>query len=166
MAAELDYDDDWLFPEPEPARPIRLPSAYVGIHVAYHALGERLEASLGTIGLSPSEGVVLRAIRRQPGAAITVIRRATGLKRTTLSSLLRRLEAAAYVRRDRMTWDGRTAGLNLTSLGLDAARHAERVLADVDDELAIWLGPSRLEAAAAIAEAAQALGRPAVEPDY
>ena len=166
MAAELEDDDDWLFPQPEPTRPIRRLSTYVGIHVAYHALGERLEASLGSMGLSPSEGVVLRAIRRQPGAAITVIRRATGLKRTTLSSLLRRLEAAAYVRRDRMSWDGRTAGLYLTSVGLEAARRAEGVLADVDDELATWLGRSRLDAAAAIAEAAQALGRPPIEPDY
>jgi DNA-binding MarR family transcriptional regulator len=165
MAAERNYDRWDLFPEPEPTRPLRRPPTYVGIHIAYHALNQRLEASLGELGASPSEAVVMRAIRRDPGAAISVIRRASGLKRTTLSSLLRRLERAALVRRDTTTWDGRTASLLLRNLGMATAKHAEELFGDVDDELATSLARSRLEAAAAIAEAALALGRPAVEPD-
>jgi hypothetical protein len=65
-----------------------------------------------------------------------------------------------------MTWDGRTAALHLTGLGLEAATWVESLFRDVDDELGTWVARKRLDAAAAIAEAAQALGRPPSDPDY
>ena len=159
-----DFDD--YFPHPIPTHPRPATPAYVGIHIAYHVLNDRLEASLAPRGISPSEAVVLRAVRREPGAAIAVIRRAAGLKRTTLSSLLRRLERGGYISRDRSTWDGRSAALDLTAHGRTAALGAEDVFATVDAELAMWIARSRLDTAMAIAEAARALGRPADEIDY
>jgi hypothetical protein len=89
---ELDDLDGW---PPERAGRRGDPSICRSVHGAYHALGRRLRISTRDHGLGTSEALVLAYLLRQPGCAAAVIAHALGFHRSTLSSLLDRLEAKA-----------------------------------------------------------------------
>ena len=73
-------------------RRARLP-AFAALHGAYHVLNRRMAMELRDHQLNPSEAVVLQAIRRYPQATVAVVRQLTGLRASTLDSMLDRLGA-------------------------------------------------------------------------
>jgi DNA-binding MarR family transcriptional regulator len=127
---------------------------------AYHALSRRLRISTREHGLGASEAMVLAYLLRQPGCAPVVARHALGLHRSTLSSLLDRLERKGLIRRARSTYDGRRLEIDLTAAGTIAAGIAESVIRDVEAELGEYTSPTERRGAEAVFAACIAMTNP------
>ena len=88
-AVQDEFDDleDWV---PRSRRPTRRRrgTAFADLHGAYHVINRRVAMELRQHGLAPSEAVVLLALRRYPMATVSIVRQATGLRPSTLDSLL------------------------------------------------------------------------------
>jgi DNA-binding MarR family transcriptional regulator len=149
-----DFDDGWP-PSRTPAMDTRVIQA---IHGAEHAVSHRLGLSTREHGLDPSEALVLTAIQQDPGCAPWEIRRRIGLHRSTLSSILDRLELESQIER-RAGVAGRRFDLRLTPAGRIAADLAEDVVASVEAEIAGYTSRAERHGAVAVYEACRAIGR-------
>jgi DNA-binding MarR family transcriptional regulator len=154
-----DLDDFDLWPPERPGRRSD-PSVCQSVHGAYHALGRRLQIATREHGLGVSEAVVLAYLFRQPGCAAAVVRHALGLHRSTLSSLLDRLEAKGLVNRPRSSYDGRRLEIELTAAGSFTAAIAEDVIRAVEAEVAEFTSPTERRGAEAVFAACVAITRP------
>ena len=106
-----------------------------------HLAGQRADNLFADQGspLTPRQYVVLAMLEGGEGASQTDIVRATGIDRSTLADLVKRLVTAGYVRRQRSKTDARAYVVRLTDTGrkvLDASRGAatltdERLFAPV-----------------------------------
>jgi DNA-binding MarR family transcriptional regulator len=157
--ATTDLDDLDLWPPERPGRRSD-PSICRSVHGAYHALSRRLQVATRQHGLGASEALVLAYLLRQPGCAPVVARHALGLHRSTLSSLLDRLEGKGLIRRAPSSYDGRRLEVDLTSLGIIAAGIAEGVIRDVEAELAGFTSPTERRGAEAVFAACIAMTNP------
>jgi DNA-binding MarR family transcriptional regulator len=108
---------------------------------------------------------VLRILARERLLAISVVRHRTGLRASTLDSLLDRLVARDLVRRVSPRERRSEVLLELTIGGELRAYRAAAALAEIDAELRIFLAPETLAAADALFEAARALGVPGTAAD-
>ena len=133
---------------------------------AHNLLEQRLEASIIETGLTASELLVMQvALQEDEPSTATVLRR-TGLRPSTLSSLLTRLERRGYVRRRRGGRDRRSRLVALTLPGERAARIASSIHLELERKLG---EPKRrladLEILQAVAREIALLAPPAIEPD-
>jgi DNA-binding MarR family transcriptional regulator len=154
-----DLDDLDLWPPERVARSID-PSIFRSVHGAYHVLGQRLQLATRQHGLGVSEAMVLAFLLREPGCAPSVVRHALGLHRSTLSSLLDRLEGKGLIHRAKSAYDGRRLEIELPSAGRIAAGIAEIVIRDVEAELAVFTSPTERRGAEAVFAACVAITRP------
>ena len=104
--------------------------------------------------------MVLAYLLRQPGCAAAVVRHALGLHRSTLSTLLDRLEHKGLIRRPRSSYDGRRLEIDLTAAGRIAAGIAEGVIQEIEAELAEFTSPTHRRGAEAVFAACIAMTRP------
>ena len=154
-------DDDFDFWPAERRRKGRTdPPVCRSVHGAYHALTRRIGAIARDHGLDGSEALVLQALLRDPGCAPAVVRSALGFHRSTLSSILGRLERAGLITRVPVAFDGRRLELNLTPAGRIAAEIADSLLSDVEHELAAFSSASDRRGAEAVFAACMAITRP------
>ena len=130
------------------------------MHGAYHALERRLQIATREHGLGTSEAMVLAYLLRQPGCAAALVRHALGLHRSTLSSLLDRLERKGLIRRAHSAFDRRRLEIDLTPAGNIAAAIAEAVIRDVENELAEFTSSSERRGAESVFAACIAITRP------
>ena len=129
------------------------------IHGAYHASTRRLELTSRDHGLDAAETLLLATLLREPGCASWLLRRLTGLHRSTLSSILDRLEADGRIARKRSSVDGRRFQINLTTAGRISAEIAEFIVSDVEAEIAGYTSPTERHGAVAVFEACIAIGQ-------
>ena len=120
---------------------------------------QRLEMATREHGLPASEALVLLAVLREPLCPPWQIRYTLGLRRSTLSSMLGRLEGDGFVRRKRSDFDGRRFEVDLTPRGRIAADIADFVIREVEDEIAGYTSRAERQAARAVWEACVAIGR-------
>jgi len=73
--------------------------------------------SADAVSLSPSEGIVMRYLHRNPGAIPSRIAYASGLQRSNLSPVLRSLEDKGVIERRSSEEDGREVRIYPTPLG-------------------------------------------------
>ena len=142
----------------EPA--VRPPRLCFSIHGAYHAMMHRLHVVVREVSLGPSEAFVLMQLARNPMSPPSELRQRLGLRRSTLSSILDRLESAGLLTRERSTFDGRRFELQLTAAGQTAADHADELVGDLEDEVAMFISPTQRRAAAEAFLAMIAASRP------
>lgn len=155
----FDFDDLGAWPPERPG--LRTdPSICRSVHGAYHALGRRLQIAMRDHGLGTSEAMVLAYLLSQQGCAAALVRHALGLHRSTLSSLLDRLEGQGLIRRTHSAFDGRRLEIDLTPAGNIAAAIAEDVIRDVEAELAEFTSASERRGAEAVFAACIAITRP------
>ena len=108
---------------------------------ATHALGLWVERAFRDVGLTQAEAHVLAYLARHPEAAINDLHTSFGHKRSTLTSILDRLEARGWVRRVPHPTSRRLVAVELTEAGLaigervsgDLSKLEERVRAKVGD---------------------------------
>jgi DNA-binding HxlR family transcriptional regulator len=151
----LDEADDGWPPEPTSTTDTRVIAA---VHGAYHAVTRRLELSTREHGLDAAEALVLDAVLRDDGCAPWEIRRRIGLHRSTLSSILDRLERHARIERRQSGFDGRRFEIRLTPAGVISAGLAEFVIADVEAEIAGYTSRLDRRGAVAVYDACEAIG--------
>jgi len=153
----IDDDVDTLWPaEPTSRRDTR---AVAAVNGAYHAVTRRLELSTRDHGLDASEALVLNALSREPACPPWLVRRRTGLHRSTLASILDRLECDDRIERGRSSVDGRRFEIRLTTLGRISADIAELIVLEVEAEIAGYTSPAERRGAVAVFEACLAINR-------
>jgi DNA-binding MarR family transcriptional regulator len=150
-----DFDDGWP-PERESRSDTRVIAA---IHGAHHAVTRRLELTTREHGLDAAEALALDTLLREGACAPWEIRSRIGLHRSTLSSLLDRLERESRIERRRTAFDGRRFEVRLTRAGTIAAEIADFVIADVEAEIAGYTSRAERHGAVAVYEACTAIGR-------
>ena len=151
----LPPDDGW----PRPRVPKRDTRVIAAVHGAYHAVMLRLGVATRGYGVDPTEALVLQAILQNPGCAPWEIRREVGLHRSTLSSVLDRLERDGLIRRLRSDFDRRRFQIWTTSAGTATGGIVEAVMADVEAEIATYTSRAERHGARSVFEAAMAIGR-------
>ena len=79
---------------------------------------------VGEDGPTPRQFAVLLSVHQNPGISQTDLVRVTGIDRSTLTEILRRLGRRGLVRRERQETDRRTNALHLTEDGRGAMESA------------------------------------------
>ena len=157
MTTEPDMEEEVRWPPPRDGRggtPV-----WQSVHGAYHALRIRMQQALADLCLEASEAFVLAYMWSSPGCSPGEIRRALGFHRSTLSSLLGRLESEGLIRRGAPPFDGRRLMIDLTPKGNSKAAMVRSVLLDVEEELGGWTSPADRRGAEAVFAACQAMVR-------
>jgi DNA-binding MarR family transcriptional regulator len=154
----MDDDDDLM--DGWPREPVRTHDTRVvdAVHGAYHSVMRRLALSTREHGIEPVEALALVVLLREPGCPPWQIRRRLGLHRSTLSSLLDRLEKDGRIERRIGGFAGRRFEIHLTNAGGISADIADLVIGDVEDEIAGYTSLAERHAARAVFEASVAIG--------
>ena len=162
---DFDEPEEWVPRARKRSRP-RPGAAFADLHGAYHVVNRRLAKELQSHGLTPSEAVVLLALRRHPMATVSIIRQATGLRPSTLDSLLDRLADREVLERVSPRDSPREVIVAVTPRGRLLTDYATVVLRDVEEELAAFIGRDALASLALVFEGARALGVPGTAADF
>jgi DNA-binding MarR family transcriptional regulator len=141
---------------------------FLSLLAATNRLSRRLQQLLDDAGagLSPTEAAALVAITRDPGAGIALSRREAGLQPSTMTSVLDRLERRGLIRRQSGNHDHRFVAVWPTLQGRIASDQARSALAELDEELGVYVHPDDLAAVDAVSEASVAIGTRGTLPDY
>ncbi len=109
-----------------PASPLRILSS---IHQANRQASLYIDASLADLSVSAQEGQLLAFVSARDGVPVTAIVRLLGVPKSTVTSLLQRLEGAGLIHRGDNPKDARSALLFATVKGRRIGAAArERVL--------------------------------------
>ncbi len=165
---DVDDDDDpeILHPRRRAIDPaIRPPLVAVSVHGAYHALNGRLGQVVRRHGIGTSEALVLHRLSREGACAPAVIRHALGFHRSTLSTILGRLERDGLIEREADEWTGRRLDIRLTQPGELLGAMASEEILEVDRELALFTSDDERRALDAVFAACAAINQPDRELD-
>lgn len=102
------------------------------IHRAAQAVDQLADAALKPCGLTSRQYVLLSAIAAAKEPTQTALVEATGIDRSTVAEMLRRLIARRLVSRKRKETDGRAWRVKVTKLGLRALARAEPEIGRVE----------------------------------
>jgi len=105
------------------------------LHKASRQISVYLEARTRALGVSPSEGHVISYLRSYAPAPVGELVRVFGMKQSTLTSMLHRLETAGLVRREVNPGDRRSFLVHVTSAGVELAERLNRVLETLEAEI-------------------------------
>ena len=101
------------------------------VYALSHAFTEIYRPILAPLGLTYPQYLAMRILWRGGGGTVGEIGRALGLTSSTLTPLLKRLEAAGLVQRRRDPEDERRVLVDLTETGRAMAPEADRIRACV-----------------------------------
>jgi DNA-binding MarR family transcriptional regulator len=113
------------------------------LHRASQIATERFSRDLGDSDLTSRQVVVLAAIGDAEGASQTDIVEATGVDRSTLADIVRRLVKRGLIARRRSKDDARAYMLKLTEAGRTAVAKAAPQLEAVEQEMLAALQPKQ-----------------------
>jgi DNA-binding MarR family transcriptional regulator len=105
------------------------------MHKASRQIAMYLEAHTRELGVGPLEGHLLTYLRKYAPAPIGELVRVFGIKQSTLTSMLDRLEKAGLVRREKNPGDRRSFLIHITPEGRKLTHHLNRVLAALEKDL-------------------------------
>jgi DNA-binding MarR family transcriptional regulator len=92
-------------------------------------------AELGEAGPTPRQFALLVCIRQNPGATQIELVRFSGIDRSTVAEMLRRLLNRGWVARQKTAGDKRANALRLTAAGEAMLAHAIPVVAKVQERI-------------------------------
>jgi MarR family transcriptional regulator, organic hydroperoxide resistance regulator len=105
------------------------------LHKASRQISVYLESRTRELGVSPIEGHVLTYLRSYAPASIRDLVRVFGIKQSTFTSLLDRLEHDGLVRRTINPDDRRSFLVHITDEGADLATRLTRLLRSLEDDI-------------------------------
>ena len=111
------------------------------LHRASQVTSERLSTELGDSRLTSRQLVVLASIAADEGASQTAIGTATGIDRSTMSDVIRRLTKHGLVARKRTKDDARTYAIKLTHEGARVLQSARPVMERVEANMLAAISP-------------------------
>jgi DNA-binding MarR family transcriptional regulator len=105
------------------------------LHKASRQITMYLEAHTRKLGVSPLEGHVLTYLRKYAPAPVGELVRVFGVKQSTFTSLLDRLERAGLVRRELNPDDRRSLLVHITEPGRELTARLNRMLEKLEDDI-------------------------------
>ena len=105
------------------------------LHKASRQITVYLEAQTRELGVSPLEGHVLTYLRKYAPTPVGELVRVFGLKQSTFTSLLDRLERAGLVRRGPNPADRRSLLVHTTERGRELTGRLNRLLEKLEDDI-------------------------------
>lgn len=117
-------------------------------------VSRRLRQEASKLGLSPQDALLLGAIRKKPGIGVSDLAELEQTSKPTISSHVKRLEAAGWVERRNDAEDARRSGLVVTPAG---SRQIEAIRRRRNDWLAARLARLTEAERTALAAAAEPL---------
>src|SRR6201996_585381 len=103
------------------------------------------------VGLSAQDTLILGYLKRNPGAGVSELADFEQISRPTMSSHVKRLEAAGWLRRTDDAEDGRRQGLTVTAAGARKHEQAQRHRSDWLAARLVRLTPAERDALLAAA---------------
>lgn len=129
------------------------------LHKASRQLSVYLESRTRELGLSPVEGHVLTYLRSYAPAPIAELVRVFGIKQSTFTSLLDRLEGAGLVRRELNPDDRRSFLIHLSDAGRELADRSNGLLEALEADIRAHVEPRDVEGFHAVMAAVERITR-------
>ena len=105
------------------------------LHKASRQITMYLEDQTRELGVSPLEGHVLTYLRKYAPAPVGELVRVFGVKQSTFTSLLHRLERDGLVRREPNPADRRSFLIHITERGRELTARLNRLLEKLEDDI-------------------------------
>ncbi len=118
-----------------------------------HLVGTYLDHALTAPRVTQAEAHVLAQLQRRGPTSIADLQREFGHKRSTLTSVIDRLERRGHVRREINAADRRSFVIHLTGTGKAAARRVTAVLDELEDQIRAHVSARDLTGLDAVASA-------------
>ena len=115
------------------------------LHKASRQITVYLEDGSPEPGLSPVEAHLLTYLRSYAPASIGELVRVFGIKQSTFTSMLDRLEKAGLVRRELNPVDRRSFLIHITDAGVERADRSTRVLEALEADIRSRVAPRDVE---------------------
>lgn len=115
------------------------------LHRAGQIADELFTMNIGSSGLTPRQFEVLRAVSLSDEPSQTQLVEMTGIDRSTLADIVRRLVDRGLVMRKRTRHDARMYALRLSEKGQATIREAEPAVSMTDERLLSTLPPRERE---------------------
>lgn len=128
--------------ETETAPPSPLASAVHLLHRAGQCADEVFSLNLPAGTMTPRQYAVLKSVEASVEPSQTTLVEMTGIDRSTIADIVRRLVERGLLQRRRTRRDARMYALRLTAKGAAALRNAAPAAADTDDKLLAALAPA------------------------
>ena len=110
------------------------------LHRASQIIEAQLAEALAGVGVTPRQAVMLMAIGEKGNANQTSLVDRTGIDRSTLADVLKRLEKAGLIRRPRSMVDTRARLVSLTEKGAPVEREARVIIEAIEREARARIG--------------------------
>jgi len=121
----------------------KVTSALHLLHRAGQCADELFAINIGDTGLTPRQFAVMKAIANSEEPSQTVLVDKTGIDRSTMADIVRRLTARGLVQRRRTRRDARMYAVRLTDRGEGALKQAEPAARTTDERILSALTPSQ-----------------------
>jgi len=129
------------------------------LHKSSRQISVYLETHTRELGVSPIEGHFLSYLRSYSPAPIGELVRVFGIKQSTFTSMLDRLEKAGLIRREMNPGDRRSFLIHITDAGRELAERLNRSLETLEDEIRTHLSPQDMEGFRAVMAAVEEVTR-------
>jgi DNA-binding MarR family transcriptional regulator len=148
--------------EPAAATAVSVPSLATAVHLLHRAgqcADDLFSMNSAAGSMTPRQFAVLKAIAGSKEPSQTTLVEITGVDRSTIADIVRRLVERGLVQRRRTRRDARMYALRLTVKGVAALRATEPAAQTTDDKLLAALGASEREVfVQALAKIVQSIG--------
>jgi len=124
-------------PEPEPQASSSLVAA---VERTAHAAGVYVEQAAAGVGVTQAEAHILAALARSGPATVGALHERFGHRRSTLTSVLDRLQGRGHIAREQRPADRRSILVSLTPAGGDAAAVVVTALDAIEQRLVDEVG--------------------------
>lgn len=124
----------------------RMSSALHLLHRAGQCADELFALRVGESGLTPRQFAVMTAIANSEEPSQTTLVERTGIDRSTMADIVRRLTARGLVQRRRTRRDARRYAVRLTDKGEGALKQAEPAARSTDERILSALAPTQRDA--------------------
>lgn len=115
-----------------------------------HRAGQRADdlfaSSIGESTLTPRQFAILKAVAEVGEPSQTILVEQTGIDRSTLADIVRRLVDRGLLSRQRAKHDQRAYAVKITGAGLSTIKSAEPAARKTDDKLLSALSPKERSA--------------------
>ena len=135
------------------------------IHKAMRQIGIHLDGRMDALELQSSEGHLMSYLRSYGPCPISELHRVFGLKRSTLTSLLDRLESRELIRREPHPSDRRSVLVRLTRRGRTLAEKVQKPVADLENRIRAEIAAEDLRGFHRVLRAIAEVTRVEVKPE-
>jgi DNA-binding MarR family transcriptional regulator len=129
------------------------------LHKSSRQISVYLETHTRELGVSPIEGHFLTYLRTYSPAPIGELVRVFGIKQSTFTSMLDRLEKSALIRREMNPGDRRSFLIHITGAGRELAERLNHLLEILEAEIRDQVGSQDMEGFRAVMAAVEEITR-------